>query len=76
MKQDESEELKNLIFRELGAFKTQQEKDGKAIAKTLQTAEKFDDKLSSMRAVPLSTDLAPVKELIEEGNSKIQTMIA
>jgi hypothetical protein len=76
MKQDESEEIDNLVLRELENFKKQKEKDGKAIAKVLQAVETFDEKMTSKKTVPLETDLSPVKELIKEQNLRIQAMIA
>jgi hypothetical protein len=76
MKQDGSEEIEMAILQDLKMFKRQQEKDSKAIAQALEKIDTFYDKLASMKALPLETDLRPVKELIEEQNLRIQTMIA
>jgi hypothetical protein len=76
MKQDGSEEIEMAILQDLKLFRKQQEKDSKTIGQALEKIDAFNEKLTSMKALPLETDLSPVKELIEEQNLRILAMIA
>ncbi len=76
MKQDGSEEIEMAILQDLKMFRKQQEKDSKTIAQALEKIDAFYEKLTSMKALPLETDLTPVKELIAEQHLKTEAMIA